>query len=158
MKRRQGIDFARSRKASGFTLLEVMLAFVLLVAALGLLIGMLSNGLRLVRQAQDETAASLYAQSLLEQLGALEPLRTGVREGELAEGRYRYRLQIAEIQDPAPIQAPAVGEAALVQEGSNRLLRVELRMQWGNGLPGQQLRWVTLRAATPAADAADDAL
>jgi general secretion pathway protein I len=157
MKRWQPAGIARSCLTRGFTLLEVMLAFVLLVAALGLLIGMLSNGLRLVRQAQDETAACLYAQSLFEQLGALEPLRAGVREGELAEGRYRYRLQIAEIQDPAPIQAPAVGEAAPVQE-SNRLLRVELRMQWGNGLPGQQLRWVTLRAATPAADEAGDAL
>ena len=114
MTRGQHTGNSRLRRTRGFTLLEVMLAFVLLVAALGLLIGMLSNGLRLVRQAQDETAASLYAQSLFEQLGALEPLRTGVREGELGEGRYRYRLQIAEIQDLAPIQAPAVGEAAPV--------------------------------------------
>lgn len=138
-------------RVRGFTLLEVMLAFVLLAAALGLLIGMLSNGLRQVRQAQDETEASLYAQSLLEQLGVLEPLRSGRREGVLAEGRFRYRLQVDEIPDPAPAMVPPDGVEPAAD--GHRLLRAELRLQWGQGRPGQELRWVTLRAVATPADA-----
>ena len=75
---------ARGNSASasrGFTLLEVLLAFVLLGAAMGVLVAMLSNGLRQVRQAQDETEATLHAQSLLDQIGVLEPDRAGPAPG-----------------------------------------------------------------------------
>ena len=67
------------RRQRGFSLLEVMVAFVVLAVALGLLLGMLSRGLKQVTQAGNETEASLHAQSLLDALGTLEPLQAGVR-------------------------------------------------------------------------------
>ena len=90
------------KPARGFTLLEVLLAFVILAAASGLLLGMLSGGLGQVARARSDTEASLYAQSLLDGVGVLAPIAPGARDGEFGGGRYHYRLQIAEVPDPAP--------------------------------------------------------
>lgn len=135
---------------SGFTLLEVMLAFVLLAAALGLLLSMLSNGLRQVQQAQGETEATLHAQSLLDQIGVLEPIAPVRRDGEFDQGRYRYELEITEVPDPAPTPDPADRQAeAPITIGGPKLFRVALAVRWGAGLPAQQLHFVTLRARAP---------
>jgi len=144
------------KPARGFTLLEVLLAFVLLGAAMGLLIAMLSNGLRQVRQAQDETEATLYAQSLLDQIGVLEPIVPVRRQGEFDRGRYRYELDIAEAQDPMPrlMPAPQLPVAPALAEGAPKLYRVALAVRWGTGQPAQQLRFVTLRARVPQLDQA----
>ena len=88
-------------RQQGFTLLEVLVAFVVLAVALGLLLGMLSRGLKQVAQAGSETEASLHAQSLLDSLGTLEPVEPGVREGEFERGRYRWRLEVSAAEDEA---------------------------------------------------------
>lgn len=130
----------------GFTLLEVMLAFVLLSMLMGLSIAALSNGLRQVRRAQDETEATLYAQSLLDGIGVLAPVAAGVRDGRFGEGRYRYRLDIRLVSDPAPLESAAVAAVDLAVPPS--LYRVALEVQWGDGGAGQRLRFATLRART----------
>ena len=136
-----------ARHARGFTLLEVMLAFVLLAAAMGVLLGMLSNGLRQVRQAENETEAALYAQSLMDELGVLAPIRPGQRSGQFAGGRYRYRLDISEAEDPVPpVALPSSTPAPAEAEGGPRLYRVALLVTWGAGQRGQRLDLVTLRA------------
>jgi general secretion pathway protein I len=138
------------KPARGFTLLEVLLAFVLLGAAMGLLIAMLSNGLRQVRQAQDETKATLYAQSLLDQIGVLEPIAPVSRQGEFDRGRYRYQLEVTETRDPVPAPQPPDGSPAPVATvGGPKLYRVALAVSWGTGQPSQRLDFVTLRARMP---------
>lgn len=141
------------KRARGFTLLEVMLAFVILAVAMGLLLSMLSRGLGQVRQSQEETEASLHAQSLLDQLGVLEPIAPGQSEGEFGDGRYRYQLEIAETEDPTPAPAtpPTVVDptAAL---GLPKLYRVQLAVRWGERQRPRELRFVTLRARTPVLD------
>lgn len=145
-----------SSRSRGFTLLEVMLAFVVLAVAMGILVGMLANGLRQVQQAQGETEASLHAQTLLDQVGVLEPIAIGVREGVFDKERYRYRLDISEAEDPVPPVPgellPPVTAASIV--GRPTLYRVALDVSWGAGTPAQQLRFVTLRARVPPAGAA----
>jgi general secretion pathway protein I len=150
-----------------------MLAFVLLATAMGLLIAMLSNGLRQVRQAQGETEASLYAQSFLDQLGVLEPIAPGRQEGGFDQDRYHYRLDISEVPDPVPAAAPGgkeaggkgaeaaageagqaageAGQAALESLAGPVFYRVELVVTWGAALPMQQVRLVGLRARAPPA-------
>ena len=141
-----------SKSSRGFTLLEVMLAFVLLAAAMGLLLSMLSNGLGQVRQAQSETEATLHAQSLLDQVGLLEAIEPGGSNGKFDSGRYNYELDIREVQDPAPTpelpNAPAPGVETV---GAPKLYRVALHVSWGAHEPAQQLNFVTLRARTPQA-------
>lgn len=138
---------ARSSRSRGFTLLEVLLAFVMLAAAMGLLIAMLSNGLRQVRQAQDETEAALYAQSLLDQVGVLEAIVPGQSRGEFGNGRYRYQLNVTEVEDPMPAPESAVAPVEPVTaEGAPKLYRVALAVSWGAGQPAQRLDFITLRA------------
>ncbi len=137
------------KPARGFTLLEVLLAFVLLGAAMGLLVAMLSNGLRQVRQAQDETEATLYAQSLLDQIGVLEPIVPVRRQGEFDRGRYRYELEVREVRDPMPMPEPPQAAVPVATVGAPKLYRVALAVRWGTGQPAQVLRFVTLRARLP---------
>ena len=144
----------RRGRQNGFTLLEVLVAFVILAVALGLLLGMLSRGLKQVAQAGNETEASLHAQSLLDALGTLEPIEPGVREGEFERGRYHWRLEVAESEDPAPPPPPPDGEPQEVAGlGAPVLYRVALQVEWGAGAPAQRLRFATLRLRSPPANA-----
>ena len=133
------------RQARGFTLLEVMLAFALLAFAMGLLIGMLANGLHQVSRAESATEATLYAQSLLDPLGTLEPISPGEKDGYFQGNRYRWRLQITPAPDPAPrvdvITAPTTEVLT-----PPVLYNIALDVSWGSGGVGQTLHFATLRA------------
>jgi general secretion pathway protein I len=140
-------------RAGGFTLLEVMLAFVLLATAMGLVIAMLSNGLRQVQQAQNATEASLYAQSLLDGLGVLEPIEPMAQDGEFDGGRYRYHLEIVEAADPAPrLELPSRVEPRQALDAP-MLYRIGLSVRWGAGQPAQRVDFALLRARAPDAQA-----
>ena len=134
-------------RSRGFTLLEVMLAFVILAVSMGMLLGMLSRGLGQVRTSQDETEAALHAQSLLDQVGVIEPVQPGEQVGEFANGRYRYRLETTEIEDPSP--APAL-PSTVVDPGNAvnppKVYRILLDVSWGPPESQRQLRFTTLRA------------
>lgn len=132
--------------ARGFTLLEVMLAFVLLAVAMGTIVGMLSRGLNQVQRSEGASEATLYAQSFLDQLGVLEPLRPGQRQGEFGDRRYRYRLNIREVPDPAPRVASEVPVEPVQAANMPKLYRVELLVSWGRETADQRLRLVALRA------------
>jgi general secretion pathway protein I len=149
------------RRSRGFTLLEVMLAVVILAIALGLLLGMLSRGMKQVAQSASETGATLHAQSLLDAIGTIEDIEPGARSGSFEDGRYRWQLQVSPAQDPAPPPPPAEGSPApqVVETDSSPVLyRVRLDVQWGAAAPGQRLRFETLRlraAPAPGSEAAD---
>jgi general secretion pathway protein I len=140
------------RRQRGFTLLEVMLAFVVLAVALGLLLGMLSRGLHQVTQSQGETEASLYAQSLLDTVGTLEPIAPGLSSGDFDHGRYRWRMQVVPAADPAPPPLPADGSPLpqpALTANAPILYRIALDVEWGAAQPAQQLHFDTLRLRSP---------
>ncbi len=131
------------RRQRGFTLIEVVVAFVLLALALTLLLGTLSRSARAVRLSVDETRAVLHAQSLLDQTGVGESLQPGALEGEFEQGRYRWALRIEPYIDPQrPRNAPFEPSAA-------RLLQLALTVEWGEGGPRQRLQLTTLRLVQP---------
>ena len=152
--------FVVPARARGFSLLEVMLAFVLLTVGLGLLIAILGGGLLQVRQAGDASEATLHAQSLLDPLGVLGPIEAGHEQGVLDDGRYRWEMEITEIEDPfPPPPSPAGVGGAPIEEagrvlGAPILFRVQLDIAWGDGDLQRSLRFVTLRARLPTAAAA----
>lgn len=129
----------------GFTLLEVLLAFALLAVGLGLLVAIQSGGLRQVRQAALLSEAALHAQSLLDSQGVLEPLRPGSRQGEFADGRFRWQLDIAAVEDPVPLPAGAAPQplGAVAPPVLYRLV-LEVRGPAANSAP--LLRLVSLKA------------
>lgn len=132
-----------SRRQRGYTLIEVVVAFALLAAAMTLLLGSLTNASKQVRGAADAGRAALHAQSLLDQIGVGEGLAPGRRDGELEDGRYRWELDVKPFVDPtAP---PRVGEVI----GAPQLMLVQLTMRWGDGGPRQRLQLDALRLVTP---------
>ena len=139
----------------GFTLLEVLVAFALLAGAAVVLLSILSNGLRDVADAERHGEAALHARSLMDNVGRMERLRPGLRQGTLDDGRYRWQLEVQRVPDPlpAPLPDPALPgggpEEGIIDAGEPVLYRLVLTLEWGGGGPRQSLRTTTLRAIYP---------
>ena len=84
---------------SGFTLIEVLIAFAILAMVLGVVFRTLSTGLSHERTAGLVTARVLEARSILERLGADLALEEGTIEGRLATGE-PWSLTVS-LLDPA---------------------------------------------------------
>ena len=132
----------RARTQAGYTLIEIIVAFAILALGLTLLLGTLSGATRQVRQAGDAGRAALHAQSLLDEFGELP--QPGTREGELEQGRYRWRLDVAPWDDPAPRNGPRGPDP-----NAGRLLRLQVQVAWGEGGAAQRLQLSSLRLVVP---------
>ena len=132
----------RARTQAGYTLIEIIVAFAILALGLTLLLGTLSGATRQVRQAGDAGPAALHAQSLLDEFGELP--QPGTREGELEQGRYRWRLDVAPWDDPAPRNGPRRTDPS-----AGRLLRLQVQVAWGEGGAAQRLQVSSLRLVVP---------
>lgn len=127
------------KRQSGFTLIEVIVAFALLALALTLLLASLSGAARQVHRADQRGRAALYAQSLMAGLGIESPLVPTHRSGELDDGRYGWTL------DVRPYRDPHLAERAV---GTPVVLETTLVVSWGDGA-GEHLRVHSLRLAQP---------
>ncbi|HEX5662213.1 MAG TPA: prepilin-type N-terminal cleavage/methylation domain-containing protein [Xanthomonadaceae bacterium] len=133
-------------RQTGYTLIEVIVAFGVLALGLTLLLGTLSGATRQVRNADDAGRAALHAQSLLDQIGVGEVLQPGRRDGEFEQGRYRWVLDVQPYRDPT---APA---AAPVELAAPQLMQLALTVQWGEGAR-ERLQVQSLRLVAPDAAA-----
>jgi len=138
------------RRAGGFTLLEVLIAFAVLAAAMTLLLGSLSGAARLVGQADQRSRAVLHAQSMLAALGVETPLQAGTQQGQWDQGRYRWSLEVAPYVEPRAVQSSALASGQTL--AGPRLMDVRLQVEWGER-EAQRLRWQTLRLLPPALEA-----
>ncbi len=78
----------------GFTLVEVLVAFVILAVAVGSAVRSIATGLEHERIADAEVMRLLEARSLIDRLGADIPLVEGERSGRLASGEpWRLTLE-----------------------------------------------------------------
>jgi prepilin-type N-terminal cleavage/methylation domain-containing protein len=77
----------------GFTLLEVIVALVIVIFAMAALYQALDGGMRASITAQHQWRAVEEAESLLTELGRSLPLRDGVTTGEFASGE-RWTLRV----------------------------------------------------------------
>lgn len=140
--RKSGMPRAPFRQ-SGYTLLEVIIAFGLLAAALALLLGTLTGATRQVRRAADAGTAALHAQSMIDQVGVGAPLEAGEESGDFEEGRYRWTMRVRPWTEPGPPLPTAL-------VSNTRLFEVALEVEWGEAAD-QRLRLQTLRLVdTPA--------
>lgn len=126
------------RRQRGYSLLEVIVAFALLAAALALLLGALTNATRQVGDADMEGRAALHAQSLLDQLGVGQVLQAGRSDGEFERGRFRWTLQVSPWRDPARADQP-------VDPAASQMLEIALDVRWTSGGRERRLRVHSLR-------------
>ncbi|MDB6164161.1 MAG: xpsI [Xanthomonadaceae bacterium] len=142
--RRAGVRSSR-RRARGYTLIEVIVAFALLALALTLLLGSLTNASRQVHWADGAGRATLFAQSLLDQTGVAEPLAAGTRQGNFENERYRWTIDIRPYVDNGSATQAATADGA-------QLFEVALHIEWGPSA-AQRLDMQTLRLSRPAVGA-----
>jgi general secretion pathway protein I len=139
----------------GFSLVELIAAFVIFALAFGVLMQILTSSLRNTAQSTDYTRASLWAQSLLDTEGVGETLQEGDRSGKF-DDRYSWRLRTNKIDPPEPVQARGAAGNANMQAPTVTpvapnidLFQLELVVSWGTYYMTHNARFVTLRAVTP---------
>ena len=121
----------------GFSLLEVLVAFIILAMALGVLMRIFSGGLGNIGMAEHYSQAVAIAEMKLASVGIESPLTEGEITGE--EQGYTWRTSVRRFEEEAPVEA-----AALLLD----LYRVEVTVNWDEtATKPRSLRFVTLRAA-----------
>ncbi|MCB1849338.1 MAG: prepilin-type N-terminal cleavage/methylation domain-containing protein [Gammaproteobacteria bacterium] len=119
----------------GFTLLEVLVAFVLLGLTLGVILQIFSTGLRNTTAASHYTQAAIIADSRLALLGQQLPLVEGESEG--TEGEYSWHMSVV------PHLETEESEEAINQR--YQLFAITLRVRWRDGAGEPELQFDTLR-------------
>lgn len=112
-------------REAGFTILEVLTAFVILAVALAAIMQIFSSGLRDAQLADEFARATMIAQSRLSDYTAAEKVQEGTSSG--SDSAFSWTLAATPYderqEEPA---AKAQGEYRL----GIRLLRVESRVAW----------------------------
>jgi len=110
---------------AGFTLIEIIVAFVLLSMVLATGFEIFSSGLRRAGDLEDYSRAVVIAQSRIAAAGAEEPLRAGQAQGESEDRHFRWTVAVAPFEDEPP--APGQPQPA---PGTVMLYRVDVRVDW----------------------------
>lgn len=100
---------ARGSPAQGFTLLEVLVAFVILVVAMAAFMRLFSGGLGGIESSRRHAMASLIARSVLERIGVELPVTATEYSGD-AGGEFVWRADLRPFDAARPV---AAGGAAL---------------------------------------------
>ena len=126
------------KRQSGYTLIEVVIAFALLALALAVLLAALSRATRQVHQSAGMAKATLYAQTLLAQQGTSTRLRPHHQTGTLDHGQLQWTLIVQDYHEPHDS-----AQRAQALDGP-QLIELIVQMRWGSE-PQQQFTWRTLR-------------
>ncbi|HKX55138.1 MAG TPA: prepilin-type N-terminal cleavage/methylation domain-containing protein [Xanthomonadales bacterium] len=135
---------AHGKSQQGFTLLEVLLAFLVFALSFAITLEILTGAIRNTARAREQTEASLIAQSLMDQVGFDIPLRSGASfEGE--EGNYRWRVDVFPYQGGTD-NARSIELMGIV---GLDLLEVECVVSWGQGERERSQVFSTVKAIRP---------
>jgi general secretion pathway protein I len=131
------------RGARGFTLLEVLLAFLVFSLSFAAVLQILSGSIRNTVRAQQTTEVALIAQSVMDNVGIDIPLEDGsVAEGE--EGIYRWEVEIYAF-DGGQVAAEE-GALQITDVEGISLLKVDLFVNWGEGIRERSQYFSTVKA------------
>ncbi len=124
---------------SGFTLIEILIAFAILAVSLAVLFQSFSSGLDAVSRTERATSAVLLARSTLDRVGTDIPLAPGEHSGN-SNGGLAWRIALA----------PASADVAPPVPGlSVKMLQIEVTVT------GEQTGPITLRSLRLAPIAVD---
>ncbi len=123
------------RACVGFSLLEILVAFVIMALALGVLMRVFSGALNSTAVAEHYAEALLIAESKLAAIGVETPLNDAEASGETKSG-YLWKTQVVQVH----------AEADVDEAVSAGLFRVEVTVDWeAGGGKTRQVRLVSLR-------------
>ena len=127
--------------ARGFTLLEVMLAFVIFALSFATVLEIMGGSMRSVQRASDDTEVALLAQSVMDLVGTEIPVEEGQYDGSSMD-RYDWRLDIF-LWDSSDEDA---GTQELAELSGVELYRVDLDINWQSGRHERDMRFSTIKS------------
>ncbi|MGD8580831.1 MAG: prepilin-type N-terminal cleavage/methylation domain-containing protein [Lysobacterales bacterium] len=131
----------RYRASRGFTLLELLLAFLVFSLSFATVLEIMSGSMRNTVRARENTEAALTAQSIMDQLGLGIPLEAGfVADGE--SGDYDWEIVISPYGD----QGQNTHTVELAELTGIQLLQIDLDVRWGEPPRDRSSHFSTVRA------------
>jgi general secretion pathway protein I len=128
------------RRAGGFTLIEVVVAFLLLSVVLVTVFEIFSRGLSRAGELDDYGQALVIAQARLAAVGVEAPLAEGVTVGNSDDGHFRWSLSVARSAESGDPNRPI--------QGGYQLYQVESRVNWNSSAgPERSIALSTLQLA-----------
>ena len=129
------------RSSEGFTLLEVMLAFVIFALSFATVLEIMAGSMRSVRRASEDTEVALLAQSVMDMVGTEIPIEPGDFSGTGMD-RYEWRLGIYLYETGGE----DVGTQELAELSGVDLYRVDLDIEWAAGRRQRDMHFSTIRS------------
>jgi len=129
------------RSSRGFTLLEVMLAFVVFALSFATVLEIMAGSMRSVRRATEDTDVALFAQSIIDLVGTEIPLEEGGFNG-VGLDRYNWNLGIylyAESDEN-------LHTLELAEMSGIELYKIDLDIDWVSGQRQRDLHFSTIRS------------
>ena len=127
--------------ARGFTLLEVLLAFVVFALTFATVMEIVAASTRSTVRARDYSEAALLAQSLAERVGNDVPLEAGSWTGETVGGIV-WSIEITDFEglddDTRTLE--------LAEMNGARLYWVDMTLSWGDGNRRRETTFTTIRS------------
>lgn len=129
------------RASGGFTLLEVMLAFVIFALSFAVVLEIMAGSMRSVRRASDDTQVALFAQSVIDLVGTEIPLEEGGFSGTSMD-RYNWRMDVYlyAVSDE-DLRTQELAELSGVE-----LYKIDLDINWQAGRRDRSLHFSTVRS------------
>lgn len=128
-------------RSGGFTLLEVLLAFVVFALSFATVLEIVAGSMRATMRARSYSEAALLAQSLMDMVGTDIPLAEGSVAGD-APGGYAWQLSISPYQQIT--EQDRMLEIA--EMSGTQLYWVDLELWWGQEPRQWQAQFTTVRS------------
>jgi len=151
------------QKNGGFTLIELVAAFVIFALGFGILLQILTGALRTTAQSAENSRAEMWAQSLLDTQGIGVPLVEGSSSGRF-DDRYSWELSVMRY-DPPPVTS-TVAPPPLTSANANGMIttavtpldlfKLDLVVSWGSVYLMHHARFSTVRVMNPPLQGGND--
>jgi general secretion pathway protein I len=148
------MNSAVPQRSRGFTLIELIAAFVIFALGFGVLLQILGSSLRTTTQSLDESKAAMWAQTVLDTQGIGEPLEEGTSRGRF-DDRFSWELRVAKY-DPPPAQTTVAPIGSANANGlitpvapNLDLFQLDLVVSWGNQFLMHRAHFATVRVMNP---------
>jgi len=162
--------FAGAHRQAGFSLIEMVAAFLVFAIAIGVLMQVLASSMHSTRQSSDYTMAALWAESKLDTIGVGDPIEIGSTNGRFDDS-YSWQLEIRQVDpqsvEPPPQQMSSAGNPSMMgaqspisntagnpgalQVAPFDLYQLDLTVLWGGRFGSNQhsAQFSTLRTMNP---------